>query len=135
MNCIQLMKLEMISPNVVTFTSALKAYCGNKVAITDVSKLHNEILQKGFDRDLYVKITLVDVYSKSGLSIEEKKVFHTLLVRDIVSWMRLATGYAEHGLVEGLLTCFSEMQSDGICSCWHNEPTPSTLYPSVNSSI
>ena len=75
MNCIQLMKLEMISPNVVTFTSALKAYCSSKVAITDVSELHNEILQKGFDRDLYVKITLVDVYSKSGLSIEEKKYF------------------------------------------------------------
>ena len=108
------MKLEMISPNVVTFTSALKAYCGSKVALTDVSELHNEILQKGFDRDLYVGSTLVDVYSKSGLSIEAKKVFHTLLVRDIVSWMGLIAGYDGHRLVEGALTCFSQMQSDGI---------------------
>ena len=46
------MKLEMISPNVVTFTSALKAYCGDKVVATEVSELHNEIFQKRFDRDL-----------------------------------------------------------------------------------
>ena len=51
-NSIQLMKLEMISPNVVTFTSALKAYCGDKVVATEVSELHNEIFQKRFDRDL-----------------------------------------------------------------------------------
>ena len=40
---------------------------------------------------------------------------HTLLVRDIVSWMGLIAGYDGHRLVEGALTCFSQMQSDGIC--------------------
>ena len=59
----------MISPNVVTFTSALKAYCGGKVFITDVFELH-----KGFDRNLYVRSNVgLYIYNKSGLSIEGEK--------------------------------------------------------------
>lgn len=78
-------------------------------------ELHLAITKTGLDLKLTVANTLVDMYGKFGLLTEAQYVFDKLLLRSLVSWNALITGYAEHAHAEAALQCFNEMQVDGFC--------------------
>ena len=70
--CLDKMQLDGIIPDEITFVSILKA-CGSIQAIDSGLQIHAEIIKEEFERDIYVRSTLVGVYHKSGFSIEGKK--------------------------------------------------------------
>ncbi|KAI5071883.1 hypothetical protein GOP47_0014134 [Adiantum capillus-veneris] len=111
--CFRQMQYDGLSPDAATFVCSLKA-C---VSIGDTDKgreLHAEAARAGFEGDLLVGSTLVDLYAKCGSLIEAHEVFNKLPVRNVVSWTALIAGYAEYGQGREALILFEKMQHEGI---------------------
>ena len=84
--------------------------------------MHVEIIKKGFDKDLLIGSTLVDTNAQIGLLEAAHQVFDNLLVKDVILWIALIIGYAEHECGEEALNLMKEMQTHNlvkyICSCF-----------------
>lgn len=112
--CFNQMKLYGFAPDAITFVSILKA-CDNPWAILKGREIHVEIAKKGFlETNPHVGNALVTMYARCGLFDEAQEVFNKLLVRDIISWNALIAGYAEHSHGEEALSCFKQMETEGI---------------------
>ncbi|KAH7282204.1 hypothetical protein KP509_35G018800 [Ceratopteris richardii] len=88
--------------------------CAEQKLITRGRELHTDIFIKGLDEDIFVCNTLLGMYAKCCPLMEARLVFDTLPKRDVVSWTILIQGYAEHESCEEALTCFEEMEGEGI---------------------
>lgn len=111
--CFRQMQLEGMSQDGIIYICCLKA-CGNMEFIHRVREMHSEIVEQGFESDLYVGNTLLDMYTKCGSLVEAQKVFDKLPVQDVVSWTALIAGYADHGCNKEALNCFDQMQLKGV---------------------
>ncbi|KAI5062662.1 hypothetical protein GOP47_0023201 [Adiantum capillus-veneris] len=97
LDLLELMQLEGVSPNAVTYVSSLKA-CSGTGAIHKGAKIHAEIERQGLlEKDLVLGNTLVDMYAKCGLLPRAQEVFDLLPSRDVISWNALISGYAQLG--------------------------------------
>eukprot|EP00250_Pteridium_aquilinum_P023247 c2648_g1_i1 orf=620-2701(+) len=113
LSCFKQMQMEGMFPDPVTYVCCLKA-CGILGTVDRGMELHSDVILKGFDENLIVGNTLVDMYAKFGLLAEAKEVFEKLPQRDIVSWNALATGYAEHGLGLEVLNLLGRMNMEAV---------------------
>ncbi|KAH7315541.1 hypothetical protein KP509_21G054200 [Ceratopteris richardii] len=112
--CLDKMQFEGLSPDIVTYTSLLKA-CGDMRSITKGEKIHNEIAKvSSFQCNIVVGTALIDMYAKCGAFSKAQKVFEELSIRNAISYNALITGYVEHDEAEEALKCFEKMQLDGI---------------------
>ena len=103
-----------ISPNAMTFACILQA-CGSIGANEKGEEIHLEILKENLlGKDNVLGIALVDMYAKCGQLVKAQDVFDNLLVRSIVSYSVLITGYCLNGYGEEALPRFEKMQQEGI---------------------
>lgn len=113
-NCLELMKLEGVTPNEVTFACALRA-CGETGADEKGEDIHNEIVRKGLLGEDGVLLTaLINMYVKCGALSKAQQVLDELSVQDVVSWNALIAGYCQQGLGKEALECFQCMKRRGI---------------------
>lgn len=108
------MQSDCVDADAATFVSILNA-CGSIKALGRGLEIHAEIARKGlFEREAMVGNALVDMYTKCGLLAKAEEALSRLVVRDVVTWTTLISGYAteEHGM-EALI-CFEQMQVEGI---------------------
>lgn len=108
------MKEANVHPSSHTFVVLLKA-CAALKDVERGRKVHLYSAEKGFAEDFFVSSCLIDMYFKCGLPSEACDVFDALLVRDVVLWNTVVSGYVEHGCFEGALSCFERMRQ-GDCS-------------------
>ena len=73
-------------------------------------EIHANISRRGFESELLIGGTLVNMYSKCGLLIEARKVFENLPDRNAILFNALMSGYVEHGHDMAALGCFEEMK-------------------------
>ncbi|KAJ7540063.1 hypothetical protein O6H91_10G000500 [Diphasiastrum complanatum] len=106
------MKQEGMQPNNVTFVLLLKA-CANLAALEQGKQLHFEIIKRGFQSDVVVGNTLVDMYAKCGCTEDARELFENMSERDVVSWNAMIAGYAQNGLAQEALALFEQMQGEG----------------------
>ncbi|KAJ7513567.1 hypothetical protein O6H91_23G004900 [Diphasiastrum complanatum] len=106
------MKQEGMQPNNVTFVLLLKA-CANLAALEQGKQLHSEIIKRGFQSDVVVGNTLVDMYAKCGCTEDARELFDNMSERDVVSWNAMIAGYAQNGLGKEALALFEQMQGEG----------------------
>ena len=76
--------------------------------------MHVEIIKKGFDKDLLIGSTLVDMYVQIGLIEVTRQVFDNLPVKDVILWTALIIGYVEHEHGQEALNLMKEMQTHNI---------------------
>ncbi|KAI5068823.1 hypothetical protein GOP47_0017168 [Adiantum capillus-veneris] len=95
LKCYDKMQQKGLSPNETTFVFMLQA-CSNTGDVLAGQELHTCIVLKGFDLDLFVGNTLVNMYGKCGLLSDAQNMFEKLSVQNVVSWSALIDGYAEH---------------------------------------
>ncbi|KAH7276358.1 hypothetical protein KP509_39G004000 [Ceratopteris richardii] len=107
------MQVERVSPDSITLVYALKACIISKL-MQNGQCLQIETTKFGFDRDYFVGIQLLDMYSKFGLVEEAQHVFERLPTWDVVSYNALIMGFAEHGFGEEALQCLSRMHEEGV---------------------
>ncbi|KAI5081461.1 hypothetical protein GOP47_0004644 [Adiantum capillus-veneris] len=127
LQCFRLMKLDGIVPDTLTYVCTLKA-CSNMEDIDMCERIIAEAEERGvLERDLFVGSTLVDLYAKCGSLLKAQEVFDKVQVRDVVLWNALIAGYAEEGQGEEALSCFDQMQLEGV------SPNAVTLLSSVKA--
>ncbi|KAH6557875.1 hypothetical protein KP509_1Z089000 [Ceratopteris richardii] len=107
------MQHEGIQPDEVTFLY-LAQYCSDPADIYLGKLIFNEIIKRGFDRNILIINTVIDMYIKMGELEEGCDVFNRLKERDVVSWNVMLMGYVEQGNVFSMLTFLGKMQSHGI---------------------
>ena len=85
LKCFEQMQEEGVFPNPVTFIFVIKA-CRLGGAINKGRHIHIQIIYRGFEREIFVTNTLINMYSKSGLLQDAYNTFEKLPIKDIASW-------------------------------------------------
>ncbi|XP_057852128.2 pentatricopeptide repeat-containing protein At3g24000, mitochondrial [Cryptomeria japonica] len=114
------MFLTNIKPNQFTFTSLLVA-CANLAELEKGKEIHCQIIKLGFDSDVCVGNTLINMYTKCGNMWDASKVFGDMLIQDDVSWNAMIAGHAKRDSGDTVFRIFLEMQWAG------NKPDEFTL--------
>ncbi|KAG9447130.1 hypothetical protein H6P81_013258 [Aristolochia fimbriata] len=79
-------------PDKYTFPVLLKS-CSNALGLAEGKQVHTMAFKMGFLSDIYVQNALVYFYSVSGECDTAGKLFDEMVVRDVVSWTGLISGY------------------------------------------
>ncbi|MCO5550228.1 hypothetical protein L7F22_003711 [Adiantum nelumboides] len=106
------MQDEGIRPDKVTFLGALRA-CSSMGAIRKGRQIHSALIKDGFDTEVGLGNTLVDLYAKCGCLQDAQKVFDILREIDSISWCALLSGYAQQGSCTLAEKLVERMQSQG----------------------
>jgi pentatricopeptide repeat protein len=107
------MQFEHSSQSPADCAFSLKACTATK-NVVEGQDLHTQIVQMGFDMDLLVSSTLVDMYAKCGSLIDAHGIFDKLPIRDVVSWNIIIAGYVDENAFQEALHLSSQMQKEGI---------------------
>ncbi|KAH7285914.1 hypothetical protein KP509_33G050800 [Ceratopteris richardii] len=97
----------------VTYLSVLKA-CSGLAALRKGLNVQSNIIRDGFEGDLCINTTLIDLYSQSGSLVDACRIFNTILEPDVVSWNALIAACAQHNASQLAFDSFHSMQQFGI---------------------
>lgn len=98
-----------VSPDRYTFPPVVKACAG--VFDKEIGdSVYNQIIELGFESDLYVGNAVVDMYSRMGVLCRARQVFDEMPVRDLVSWNSLISGFSSHGYHEEAVELYRELR-------------------------
>ncbi|KAL1346673.1 hypothetical protein HN51_020264 [Arachis hypogaea] len=100
-------------PDNYTFTFVLKA-CARLADFPFGVKLHSLVVKMGFDCDVFVKTSLVCLYSKCGYLKDARKVFDDIPEKNVVSWTAIICGYIGCGLHKEAVGLFRELLEVGV---------------------
>ncbi|KAE9611285.1 hypothetical protein Lal_00011787 [Lupinus albus] len=95
-------------PDVYTVPAVLKS-CAKFKGIKEVTQFQCLVVRTGLWCDIYVQNSLVHVYSICGGTSSAVKVFDDMLVRDVVSWTGLISGYVKAELFYNAIALFLRM--------------------------
>ncbi|KAH9295945.1 hypothetical protein KI387_039533, partial [Taxus chinensis] len=113
------MKREGIYPTHYTFANVLSA-CASLATLELGEQVHSHIVKAGFqfktgfDADVFVGNSLVDMYAKCGNIVNARLAFNKLLERDGVSWNAMIVGYAQNGYGKEALEVFEQMLKESM---------------------
>eukprot|EP01018_Ginkgo_biloba_P030319 Gb_23085 [translate_table: standard] len=102
-----------VKPNSVTIASVLPA-CALLAALQQGKEIHDYVLKRGFESDVFVGSALVDMYAKCGRIEFARHVFDKMPQRNVVSWNGMIAGYTQNGHAEEAVELFHQMQLSGI---------------------
>jgi len=95
-------------PNSITVTGALAA-CADLYFLRQGKEIHGYTLRNGFESNIYVSSSLVDMYTKCRNMGVATEVFRRLEDRNTICWNVLLAGYASNGQLEEAFQLFNEM--------------------------
>ncbi|CAM8895314.1 unnamed protein product [Rhodiola kirilowii] len=107
------LQLSEQKPDAFTFAAMVSA-AGNLASLRNGQQFHCQILQFGFNDNLYVANALVDMYAKCGSIEEAHKMFDSICWKDVVIWNSIISKYAHHGEADKSLKMFDDMVNEGI---------------------
>ncbi|KAJ7534255.1 hypothetical protein O6H91_13G086000 [Diphasiastrum complanatum] len=103
---------EDVVPDSVTFIGVLMA-CSSIVALNDGKLIHAQVIESGFESDVFVASCLIDMYAKCGSIEDACRVFSNIPFRDVVCWNAVLSGYAMHGLGKKAIQLLEWMLQEG----------------------
>ncbi|CAM6033611.1 unnamed protein product [Sphagnum compactum] len=107
------MQQEGVQPNSITFVGVMNA-CASIEALEEGRCVHQQIIQSGFEMNVFVGNSLVDMYAKCGSIDEAWRVFHKMPSRDVVTWTTMILGHVKCGQGQKALELFQQMQQEGV---------------------
>ncbi|XP_031505118.2 pentatricopeptide repeat-containing protein At3g46790, chloroplastic [Nymphaea colorata] len=96
-----------------TYPYVLKACCASELLGLG-KQIHGHILRKGFESDVYISTTLVDMYAKCRRIKYARRVFVEMPEKNVVSWSAMIASHVKNGRIEDALEIFREMMDVGI---------------------
>ncbi|KAH9294421.1 hypothetical protein KI387_040375, partial [Taxus chinensis] len=102
-----------IQPNSITVASVLSA-CSHVAALQRGKEIHDYIIRRGLDSDVFVTSAIVDMYAKCGSLRYACQVFEMSSKLDVVIWTTMISGHAIHGYGEDALSIFCQMKQAGL---------------------
>lgn len=116
-----------IVPDNFTFPFVLKA-CSALSAIKEGKDIHEHVIHTGWENDVFVGASLIDMYAKCGCLESSRRVFDKILRRDVVLWNSMLAAYAQNGHPEESLSLCSQMAFAS------ERPTVATLVTVISAS-
>ncbi|XP_073008377.1 pentatricopeptide repeat-containing protein At4g39530 [Typha latifolia] len=110
-SCFRMVSLDM--PNEFILASVLRA-CVQSKAVRPAIQVHNLAIKLGFDIDVYVGTSLINLYAKIGCMDEATLIFDALPIRNSVTWTAVITGYSQIGKSDVSLQLFNLMRDEGV---------------------
>jgi pentatricopeptide repeat protein len=104
----QQMQQEGVQPNSITFVGVINA-CANIEALEEGKHVHEKIIESGWDTDVFVGSSLVDMYAKCGSLEDAWRVFKKMPSRDVVTWTTMILGHVKCGHGQKALELFQQM--------------------------
>ncbi|KAL6952259.1 hypothetical protein U1Q18_046139, partial [Sarracenia purpurea var. burkii] len=98
-----------IENNQFTMSSALSA-CAGLAALIEGKQLHAVIQKSGFDLNIFVASTLIDLYAKCGSIKESYIVFSSIEEKNVVLWNAMISGFSRHARSMEAMISFEKMQ-------------------------
>ncbi|CAA6667806.1 unnamed protein product [Spirodela intermedia] len=98
-------------PNRYTFPVILR-HCAKDLAIGEARQIHGVIFKLGFFCDIFVQNALLHVYGSCGKPEDARNLFDEMLVRDVVSWTGLISGYVKGGFLHEAVSLFQAMDEE-----------------------
>ncbi|XP_071722350.1 pentatricopeptide repeat-containing protein At4g18840-like [Rutidosis leptorrhynchoides] len=112
------MVAKCVLPNHYTFP-LLGKVCAEVGSLRDGEKAHALVVKHGFSSDLFVRNSLIHMYSVCRQIGSAREVFDDGSVLDMVSWNSMIDGYVKNGEVEIARELFDQMPERDIFS-WNS---------------
>lgn len=109
---LELRRTSLDSPNEFILASIIRA-CSQLGSVNYGAQVHNLAMKTGFDHDVYVGTSLIDLYSRNGSIEEARLVFEGLPEKSAVTWTIIIAGYAKFRS-EISLQLFSQMRETDV---------------------
>ncbi|GAB4836231.1 hypothetical protein Ancab_001146, partial [Ancistrocladus abbreviatus] len=108
-------KVHMIGleQNQFTISSILSA-CAGLAALIEGSQMHAVSCKVGFDTDIFVCSSLIDMYARCGSIGEAYNVFSNQEHKNVVLWNAMLSGFSRHGRWIETVILFEKMQQMGF---------------------
>ncbi|KAA8522409.1 hypothetical protein F0562_013230 [Nyssa sinensis] len=106
-------RLSNVKPDHFTYPCVLKACAGLNASIEGIL-IHTQITKSGFDHNVVVTNSLIDMYSKVGSLGSARGIFDEMPKRNLVSWNCMISGYALNGFPCAALGLCSLMKFEGM---------------------
>ena len=116
-----------VFPDNFVLPNVLKA-CGSLQLIGLGKGVHGYVLKMGFGACVFVSSSLVDMYGKCGVLEDARKVFDSMVEKNVVTWNSMIVGYVQNGLNQEAIDVFYDMRVEGI------EPTRVTVASFLSAS-
>jgi pentatricopeptide repeat protein len=107
------MRREGVEPDAFSFVGLLNA-CASVCALEEGRRLHQQIIDRELETDMFVNSSLVDMYAKCGSIVDAKRAFDKMSTKNVVLWNALLGGYAMHGHAKEALEHFEQMVDGGV---------------------
>ncbi|XP_010242822.1 PREDICTED: putative pentatricopeptide repeat-containing protein At3g15130 [Nelumbo nucifera] len=101
-----------VKPNDFTFSTSLKA-CGFIGIAENGMQIHVLCIKTGFEWNLVVANSIIDMYSKCGKIVESTRMFDIMPTRNLISWNSMIAGYTNARQSSKSLHLFKRMQEHG----------------------
>ncbi|EEF30017.1 basic helix-loop-helix-containing protein, putative [Ricinus communis] len=102
-----------ICPDEVTMATVISA-CAHLGALDLGKEIHLYVMQNGFDLDVYIGSSLIDMYAKCGSLDRSLLVFFKLQEKNLFCWNSVIEGLAAHGYAKEALEMFRKMGREKI---------------------
>jgi pentatricopeptide repeat protein len=117
---------EGVKPDSVMFVAVVNA-CASLVALEEGRCAHKQIIQSGWDSNVFVGSSLVDMYAKCGSMEDAQRVFNNVQSHDVVTWTTMILRHVKCGQGQKALELFQQMQQEGV------QPDPITFVGVLNA--
>ncbi|KAJ7544990.1 hypothetical protein O6H91_09G102000 [Diphasiastrum complanatum] len=107
------MKQEGFKPDGVTFVCILNA-CASLTALEQGQQVHVDIVEAGYESDIFVGNALIDMYAKCGDIEQAFWVFNQMPEKNIISWNAIIAGFCIHAHSAEALRLFRKMQEQQL---------------------
>lgn len=104
-----------IQPDAVCIVKILTA-CSELGIIRQALCFHGYIISSGFDYNIFIAASLIELYSKCGCLENSTKIFDCASDKDVVIWSSMIKGYGIHGRGIEALKMFQQMVSNSDIS-------------------
>ncbi|KAK7309236.1 hypothetical protein RJT34_05799 [Clitoria ternatea] len=105
---VQLQELHFPKPDDYTYAGILSA-AGAFSSSSYGKALHAAVIKAGFESSMFVRSTLVSMYFKYHESEAAQRIFYSTLLKDVVLWTEMITGYSKMSDSISAIRCFFEM--------------------------
>ena len=109
---------KYVVPNHYTFPILVKV-CGGIGSVREGAKAHSRVVKFGFESDLFVRNSLIHMYSVYGRVLDARVVFNERPELDLVSWNSMIYGYVKNGGLSVARELFDVMPERDVFS-WNS---------------
>ncbi|CAO2832370.1 unnamed protein product [Amaranthus hypochondriacus] len=84
--------------------------CGSLEALLPGKQIHAYIIKSNFESDDYVRNGLIDMYSKCKSLADARRVFDSMIQKNVISYNAMIDGYSRSGEISEALHLFRDMR-------------------------